>query len=1426
MTVHAENAQSNLFKAGTFNQVSYRVFMSVLPTPDKTLLAQAEWSLRREHPGALVHLSGTELWIFSLFEDASPPAPNQAFNLRETSTGLLLCSTLASTEVAQPASYAALLAALKSMVYYSLISSGAFVPFGSSIISPTTGKLIHIDPAFTATGELYLKVYYEKTDLTRFQKSDLGGGIQSRGTIKLVLAPSSSIAEFVELADAPKNVTQFCQLLEMTTGVDFVGSPRNYQFRSWVKVKLDAGVVALWPLELCYWQSTSRIVDKGNDVVSWEDTEDVFQRTEQEVSVMKRVLDSKKSKQTINLPNHHQQQMRPVPQAQNTQPTQPTHQQQQQQQQLPNNRPQATQAPAQHTAAAANANANSSLVYPTPPDPQGLKRDGGADGEGSWGATPGRQEENWGDLDESLFGDEEEITEADFNFFDEPESPKKDRMDIDVTATLETEHDVTAANLSSPKVKGETKSEAQNMVVNKEPSARAPTENSSLSFTIDTMKPVSDAQEAESEDDGKFNSTFAPLKFNPLISKLLDAKYSSGGKFYVPSSVVTMDEGDDSDDNEEPTGAAAPNGFSFPPTINDHDNYDRKINDGNDNTNITTNDMIDGNHHHPSIISNDLFKSKPFHDHPDTIGAPSTPFLTENDQLVQWRHIFTSGPQGVPDPLESIVEPASPAEMSAFESVVNTLSQQVVWDDGLYTGLLPSAPKLESPDEAIVKRLASIFPEVTKLTLRDIMNLSDADAMAAARNTASSGVLPSAGNPGSLPGTQIGTPNPEPDIKRPDDNQPLKETSASNSVTASTTLSLTLDTVTPSQENSIDQRNMGYLPNSASSTPMSSGVPVSLHQQPLQLSHSQQQAQQPQPQQASQSQAQAQSQGPVPPMSAMPSAKQRALVSTIFPIEVPFYSMARNKQLIKARAPILRFWKIFGLAPQDGEKDIAVILLCPSGAGMLASTCAFINFLKTTYEGSGLGKMEFVEIPGVVSSGIAQYHLDSGATPELTMEKVRQLTNQIGPSWLETQHAATTTNLLVLMVNPFKQVSSLMSLIQVYSDFKDMLLNAGSKSHITLRLVDADTVSAKDTIRMPSQYSMMRFALNIYDRCEIRSDHAVDVVKPCEIDRIDPAFSLSRFPSKIQLRFVPTPSSSLLDEDTLMHIAYAVSKDRRWLAVAWSDQWGETGKVESFCLKRAGARPRAFEDVCAEVWDKTLELISRIPVRWRIALSKSGRMTEEELKVWLSLAEASPQSKITFTYLLNAVISPSMVISGDSALFPFAKNQRSSLGKRTRDGSGTTPKTPQKDTDSPDMYGMATPSALNGNNSLDDNKESEEAVIVDVKDDTYGVILHGPVGIPLMNNAGTTGGSANARTLITGYLLKPSVNGEREQRLFELSLVHCPTAREGSMKSLLQHYRRLASLGGYTGVSPNENTIVPWHVEAVEKMIKVLVWIE
>lgn len=1371
--------------------------MNLNPPPDSVLMSHAEWSIRRETANALVCLNNNELWTFSFTEQVSPPEPNDRFNLKETSTGLFLPSTLASggdTTHPLPAPYKPLISALKSLILHTLATSTGFVPFGEGMISQS-GKIFHVEPSLSASGDLFVKMYYDKSDIRKFQLDAMDSTFSS----KTLLIPSNVLGEVLEVTRGPKDLSQFKQLLERTSCID-VGA-RNNRFKTWLKIRIESGSMVIWPLDLCYIQPS---LQKQNLFDSQRfGLDDVFGSAESQIAALKSVLQNKDLKSTALTTNTNQQAPSGTgnnadPMASSTTTTSGN----------VNSGGTTATAVNPHVGNLAESEGRRLSVYPTPPDPHGakVKSEGNTVESTSWVTPSGLNSEIWGDMDEDLFGEEEEITEADFNFFDQPEEEKKPAPSGDQQGIK--------SEPRPPMVKEEratTLPERKMM----EPVPTAGTKRRNDEETHDgkyvdssqiTVQSLSEEEEKPLDHRIKRRkSIFSPLKFNSLISSSLDSKYSQGGRFFVPNPENNEDDSssssasdayqDESDDEETVMGRETEQFGSL---------SGQRV-EGQQDDEITISE-------HPANYMN-MWTS---------ILRSSTSSQTLSQPADMSMEVPSSSSNGT-----ATDHVGTPNDQSNIDSAVSELVQHIVWDNGLTSKIIPHAPKREAPDSTVVKRVSSVFPELQKLSLLDVLHLNTANQVIHSQTTHNSTRF---GTPIAEPKSEVGSGCDTTNDGQENEEQ-LKRTQAMSSSSSGANNNGNYMTTTtnahyePSLEDSSTNANPmhasvwfsdgqgGTMLHSNANTPTGTGAAAHSNSMDVQQSSQTQQ-------QNSQSQTQLQQQ----------QYKQENN-STIFPMSVPFYSVIRSQAKMKARAPILRFWKVFGLTPQHGPKDLTTLMISPSGKGMLAAASAFLNFLKTTYEGCALGEMVLPEIKDLNSgNGIVPYVCEQPDS-ESAIQNIKTALAQTA-QYLPVSSGA--KNICFIITDPFMHAPSLLPIIQYFFHLKKMWTSAQPGTNVFLQIVEAKEIAAKDTIVMPSQYKMVKVALNMYDMCS-SGNTSNDVV---QTQRPFPAFTLARIPpAKINFRLSATPSLSLLDEDTLIHVAYSISKDKRWLTAAWTDQWGEISKVDAFHLRRSGGRIRSFEDVCAEIWDTTMALIARVPVRWRVALAKLGVMDESELSTWLLLSEpATSSKKVSFVYFLSANTTPSLVVSGDYSIFPFgkylqkdkkSKDLSGSAGAGTSGGQPTTPATPQRavDTESPDSYGtnIVTPTSTGNANGDTSKNDSEDNVVVDVKDDSHGIILGNHIeaisGDALNNN--------RPKPLITGFILKPGLNNELEHRLFEVSLVHCPTPYEGSMKSLLIHYRRLASLGDYTGVSNNEERgHVPWHIEAVDKMLRVLNYLE
>lgn len=1192
----------------------------------------------------------------------------------ETSTGIFLPSTISQKDTVFPPAQISFLGAVKALIYRMIIPETPFVPFGSVVISTQTGKLLYIDPVLLPSGDLYLKMFYQNASLFNFHPKD----IPKPSLAKFYLAPIGVPARYIESIPTPKDSTSFYDLLQFSTGVTYSDS---------IEPGLEWGLFQVenlptpvsWPLELVYMQISSNLTTKID--IAWTTAKDLLSTLELQMNSMKTTISNELS-DTISLASTKATSANKTEFGFNT--------------------------------AADVKKQGSSNVYPTPPDPSTKQRTEGDTVESTTWATPSGFNETWGDLDEELFGDEDEITEADFNFFDDQKSKKQSSAP---NPTIHEEEEPNSMIITDDKADAGRSSDlftdSNTFPDDSQPdwTFDAPDKPSpELQSSLDTFQPLVkrnafDFQIQDSAESPSLSSVvkkrrisiFSPLKFNSTISEVIDQKYSRGGRFFVSDDESEEDEEEQYETNH--AEISEDRGTNLLPLKNEGPIDGLPTPDPLTNVILSLQDAST-----PDWLNMGKQKEE---------GSESTTSTSE------WLHLFT-----VPTPTSKdnfsifLGNPGTRMEESGdFDDIIATLVEQIVWDDELFEDMVPSIVGLEQPDQPIISLVTNVFPSLCKLSLLDAIHISDAP--------------------------------------------PVDDTSASKSL--------------PGDESGQE------------SLPRADGKNIA--------------------------------QPPERPKSAINAKADEDL---IFSLPPPHFSFIRMDQVLKARTPILRFWKVFGLNPRFGQKNITSIFLHPAGEGIDNLCQSFLGMFKSSYESCGLGDVELASFSNFKNGSVPVAYKSNNV--DQMMDVLKETASNIGRDMAS---ALKDQNIVVLFANPFNSISSMMFISQAFLLMKRAYLENAFPSlatpQLSFQIVPLSFFAARDTIIMPSQYKMVRFALNIYDKCLNQGDPIISPLNPLPIrlssQRRTPAFTLARMPPpRINFKLTDKPSPALLEEDSFIHIAYSLSEDSKWLTAAWSDQWGEISKVEAFCLLKKGAQPRTFEEVCGEIWQKTLGILTHLPIQWRVALAKIGPMEEEELEMWKRFATSSPKS-VNFPYFLSVDLNPSFVITGDINLFPHGPFQRfdNTKSRLTKDVASTgTPITPQRgmEFESPDTYMLnATPPSAQADTEKFD---MEDVTIVDVKNDIYGLIFKNCVSTMSSNMSPTF------KPLVMGYLLKPGIPGE-EQRLLEVALVHCPTSVVPSMKNILMQYRSLASLSSFTGVRNRIDGIAPWHVEAVEKMQRVLI---
>jgi len=535
--------------------------------------------------------------------------------------------------------------------------------------------------------------------------------------------------------------------------------------------------------------------------------------------------------------------------------------------------------------------------------------------------------------------------------------------------------------------------------------------------------------------------------------------------------------------------------------------------------------------------------------------------------------------------------------------------------------------------------------------------------------------------------------------------------------------------------------------------------------------------------------------------------------SPAFMLHPPHLEVRRSDSKLSVLPSAIPFWDVLGLAPRGNGKHIASLCIYPDAGGMAENADAFLENIRSAYETRRLGNHERFDLDslnnGLLSLELggqtARFASDQGLS--IIQDALFQVANILSSSTLDT------TNFVVYFVydpqNPDVLVPICSAFHSMFEIYKNALADKNVRNELVLQLVPLDFIAARTHLVVPTPTDYARLAMEVYDRCvDFQSGSAL------------PSIAIEApLPRTIDFKLTPSPSASLLQENSCLQIAYAQSIDDRWITAAWSDNVGNEQMTASYCLgRKEGPLTRQFSDIAHEIWETTLDIISSKKVHWRIMIAKCGVIEPQDVQFWRDLAGTETNAQISLTILtvdtqpslqlLPAEISlPATTLMTQSAFYttPVSTPQPSSLLSPEQSGAVSTP---ARD------GGSSTPS-----DAVAELKIEPDAALIDLTDQTYGAVLSHRI-----NN---TNSPLEVRpTMISGYLIKRTGASASDVPVaMEVNIIWTemnPRILENFLKEILGWYRGLATLARARGVVAPARDTRPWHVAAAEKAVRLL----
>ncbi|KAI1387621.1 mediator complex subunit 13 C-terminal-domain-containing protein [Hypoxylon trugodes] len=448
-------------------------------------------------------------------------------------------------------------------------------------------------------------------------------------------------------------------------------------------------------------------------------------------------------------------------------------------------------------------------------------------------------------------------------------------------------------------------------------------------------------------------------------------------------------------------------------------------------------------------------------------------------------------------------------------------------------------------------------------------------------------------------------------------------------------------------------------------------------------------------------------------MQPRPPGADQTRPSNLFQIPSPHFELRRYESKLSVLPSAVSFWESLGLSPSPGNKDINAICIFPDYEGLGDDMLVFTDRMRSIYESLKLGSFNRLPSSSGSENGMFPFSVEKDSAPfsKSMAACVSKICQTLASMVVEE------INFVVFFVYSPDAIWSIVECCavfnQIFEDYKQLLANKklASTNDLALQLIPQEFVASSNSVAMPSPFDFSRLAMEIYDRCTQFGSAATS-----------PAITLEQPPPRmIDFKLTTNPSASLLHENTCLHIAYAQSIDGRWITAAWTDNRGSQQMTASYCLGRKGkSLSRPVADVATEIWGATRDFISTWKVHWRIIIAKCGVMEQSEIELWSTLAQGESKASISLTLIAvdtdpSLQLLPPVVKVSNNALSVFyttpVSTPQGSMVSPEQSGNPTTPIRENV------MMSAATPGGEN-------NGESEnEATLTEITDQTWGAVL-------------------------------------------------------------------------------------------------------
>ncbi|PSN75088.1 hypothetical protein BS50DRAFT_628321 [Corynespora cassiicola Philippines] len=598
----------------------------------------------------------------------------------------------------------------------------------------------------------------------------------------------------------------------------------------------------------------------------------------------------------------------------------------------------------------------------------------------------------------------------------------------------------------------------------------------------------------------------------------------------------------------------------------------------------------------------------------------------------------------------------------------------------------------------------------------------------------------------------------------------------------------------------------------------------------------------------------------------------------MYQINTPHVRVRRADILWDLLPPALAFWEPLGLAPCSPAKNVVSFCIYPHSDSLRPCVENFLVNIQIAYDNCKLGSHARVETIQEYEGGLVPFKVSAPTSTRAAFKSLRDTCIQFGKvlgskyAQMRSKDELKIDAFVIYMVDVGSTPSTLWELcsafwacFQAYGQGPPARPDQPSKPDLVLQIVPVKYIASFEVPVIQDSTTYSNLAREVYDRCPPSAPS--EDKTPLSIYTA-PSFQLEEaVPRQIPFKLTSEPPQDLLRENSYMHLAYATSLDGLWITAAWTDSCGKSQYVASYNLGT-----RIFGEIAKEIWQTTVEIMQARRVTWRVCVAKAGVMEREELETWVYLISC-PTSLNLFVTVLTVDTHPHLKFV---PTIPNPTTNPTTTSSTNHVSANTPGSTPQAGV-SPDPHSLtpaATPSAEPAADPLSD----PDARFMDATDETWGIILahrlhnsnstnefrpciisgllvkrgdphpesttsstlqplpdpeRGPivVGINIVwiGAVGSTRAATSpfppSASSAEGVSPGPGQQGGPPAERSTSSLIWTPTVQarttaENLLKEILGQYRALGLLGKLKGIRGTRGGGVPWHVAVAKRGVE------